>query len=248
MAYWGWGRKYEAIRMPSLVHKLKTLKGNVDLDNEVSGFSSSCLFPPRKYDSTIVHLPWELSGANLFFFLFFLRHLKEVSLVSFPLYSHGLLVTSHLFVTAERCSKFFQKHLMPLWRVSVIKVRACFGLNLWYGTSLFKGWAQGRHGQVISLDELILRKWRHDSESEVIAVKVNKETETYEFSVCFWTLARPLGEAQEESRERKHKVQASSLCAHSFPKCLKTMSRNALPKLNQLLATFMFIASQGHHR
>lgn len=144
--------------MPSLVPKLKTLKGNVDLDNEVSGFSSSCLFPPRKYDSTKHIFPESYQEQTSFFFLFFLRHLKVVSSVSFPLYSHRLLVTSHLFVTPERCSKFFQKHLIPLWRVSVIKVRACFGLNLWYGTSFLKGWAQGRHGQVISLDELILRK------------------------------------------------------------------------------------------
>ena len=228
MAYWGWGRKYESIRTPSFVHKLKTLKGNVDLDNEVSGFSSSCLFPPRKYDSTKYIFPESYQEqTSFFFFLFFLRHLKVVSSVSFPLYPHGLLVTSHLFVTPERCSKFFQKHLIPLWRDSVIKVRACFRLNLWYGSSFFKGWAQGRHGQVISLDELILRKWRHDSESEVIAVKVNKETETSKFSVCFWTLARPLGEAQEESWERKYEVQASSLYALSFPKCLKTMLRNA---------------------
>ena len=37
-----------------------------------------------------------------FFLIFFLRHLKVVSSVSFPLYPHGLLVTSHLFVTPER--------------------------------------------------------------------------------------------------------------------------------------------------
>lgn len=83
-------------------------------------------------------------------------------------------------------------------------------------------------------------------QSEVIAAEVNKETGTYECSVCFWSGARPLGEAQEESRERKYKVQASPLCAVSFPKCLKTMSRNALPKLNQLLATLMFLALLGH--
>lgn len=42
------------------------------------------------------------------------------------------------------------------------------------------------------------------------------------------------------------KVQASPLCAFSFPKCLKTMSRNALHKLNQLPAALMFIAFLGH--
>lgn len=106
---------------------------------------------------------------------------------------------------------------------------------------------QGKNGLIIvAPDEQSVMKQRHDNESEVIAAEVNKETGTYECSVCFWNLARPLGEAQEESRERKYKVQASPLCAFSFPKCLKTMSRNALPKLNQLPATLMFLAFLGH--
>lgn len=46
-------------------------------------------------------------------------------------------------------------------------------------------------------------------------------------SVCFWNLARPLGEAQEESRKRKYELQASPLYAFSFTKCLKIMLRNA---------------------
>lgn len=50
----------------------------------------------------------------------------------------------------------------------------------------------------VSLDEWMVMKRRPDRESEVTAAEVN-ETRTYEYSVCFWNLARPLGEAQEES-------------------------------------------------
>lgn len=46
--------------------------------------------------------------------------------------------------------------------------------------------------------------------------------------------------------EKGNKVQASPLCAFSFPKCLKTMLRNALHKLNQLPAAFMFRAFLSH--
>lgn len=65
------------------------------------------------------------------------------------------------------------------------------------------GWAQGKDELVsVSLDERMVMKRRPDRESEVTAAEVN-ETRTYEYSVCFWSLARPLGEAQEESWERK---------------------------------------------
>ena len=63
--------------MPSFVHKLKTLKGNVDLDNEVSGFSSSCLFPSRKYDSTKYIFPESYQEQTSFFFFFFFNFLFE---------------------------------------------------------------------------------------------------------------------------------------------------------------------------
>lgn len=139
--------------------------------------------------------------------------------------------------------------MIPLRRVSVIKNQDFFGGK--GAESLvqcpFLGWAQGKNGLVgVVRDEQSVMRWKHDSESEVIAAEVHKETGTYECSVCFWNLARPLGEAQEESWERKYKVQASPLCAFSFPKCLKTMSRNALPKLNQLLATSTFLPFLGH--
>lgn len=141
--------------------------------------------------------------------------------------------------------------MIPLWRVSVIKIRTFFG-GRGGGAETpvqcpFLAWVQGRNGLIsVAPDEQSVMKRRHDNESEVTAAEVSKETGTYECNVCFWNLARPLGEAQEESRERKYKVQASPLCAFSFPKCLKTMLRNALPKLKQLRATFMFLAFLGH--
>lgn len=70
----------------------------------------------------------------------------------------------------------------------------------------------------------------------------------HECRVCFWNVARPRGEAQEESRERKYEPQASASRAVSVPECLRSVLGNALLKLNQLLAAFMFIAFLGHHR
>lgn len=101
---------------------------------------------------------------------------------------------------------------------------------------LFLGWAQGKNGLVTPVDAQISRRRRHDSEPEVTVARVSRETGMRERRVCFWNWARPLGEAQEECWERKYELQASPLCTFLFPKCLETVLRNALLKLNQLLS------------
>lgn len=137
---------------------------------------------------------------KLFFFL-----LEKVVFISFP----SILLLQSLgkepfSLSLQRCSEFFQRHVIPLWRVSGIKTRTFLGGTESPVQRPSLGWAQGRDKLIsIALDQQMVTERRHASDSEITAAEVNKEPRTSEDSACFWNLSRPLGEAQEESRERK---------------------------------------------
>lgn len=189
---WGEG----ATGIPSFVHKLQKREWNVDLKDGTSVCFSSCLFPPRLCGGT-KYIFFERNQEKTFFFFFWRKWFSSVSL---PFCSYGLLVMSPLLVTPEMLAVLPETRDSPLesfWHknqdifgggIESLRVR-CPSL----------GWVQGKDELVsVSLDEWMVMKRRPDRESEVTAAEVN-ETRTYEYSVCFWNLARPLGEAQEES-------------------------------------------------
>lgn len=208
-------------------------------------FPAVCFFPGHMIEpstSSLRHI--KIKGFFFVLFCFSGDTYKWFSSVSLPFCSHMLLVMSHSQVR-EMLRILPETHNSPLENFCCKNHH-----NLWAECLIqckYLWWVQGKSGLLsVSLDGQILMKWGHDKESEVIAIEVNKEMGTYEDTVCFWNLARPLGKAQEENWEGKYAVQASLLHAFSFPQCLRTMSRNALRKLNQLPAAFVFSTFLGH--
>lgn len=150
MAYLGGGRKDEATRIPSFVHKPEKLKWDVDLEDESLSFFPSCLFPPWKHGRTSTSSLRAIISNTVFFFSF-LRPLKVVFINFLSiLLSQTFDNKPSLCYFGEMLEILAETHDSP-WRVSVIKMGAYFGLSLWSSAFLGDGHRTGMDWPVFFL-------------------------------------------------------------------------------------------------
>lgn len=137
-----------------------------------------------------------------------------LSFVCLRFCSYMLLVRNHLLVTLWRCSKCFQKHYhSPLESFCNHNQDI---LEDWVTMPLLEmGMGTRKSGLASISTEQILVKCRHNRVSGACV----SETGVPEWSFCLWNLARPMGEAPEESWERRVKVSVYERKLGGFPPC-----------------------------